>query len=63
MKFLELYRSWQIYLIPEAYAASIQGKLTGQLIDRYIAIEPISHRCIDDLTSGSIKAQIDEVNR
>jgi hypothetical protein len=58
MHFVLSYRGWQIYLVPEAYLL----KLADTLVDRYIAVEPETHSCIDDVTLGSIKASIDEVN-
>ena len=60
MQYITSYRGWQIYIVPEAYFATVKGKPTGQTIDRYIAIEPQTHSCIDDVTLGSIKASIDE---
>jgi hypothetical protein len=57
MKYLESYRGWQIYVIPEAYLM----QPANQLIDRYIAIEPETHSCIDDVTLGSLKTTIDEM--
>jgi hypothetical protein len=59
MRYLESYRGWQIYLLPEAYLSMPQNTA----LDRYIAIEPLTHSCIDDVTLGSIKSSIDEVYR
>jgi hypothetical protein len=63
MKYLESYRGWQIYIVPDAYYPTITGKLTSQMIDRYIAINPNTHSCIDDVSLGSIKASINEAQQ
>lgn len=59
MKYLETYQDWQIYILPEAYLSMPQNIM----LDRYIAVEPKTHSCIDDVTLGSLKAGIDEANR
>lgn len=56
MKYLETYREYQIYILPEAYLSLPQKAA----LDRYIAINPLTHQCIDDVTLGSLKAGIDE---
>ena len=63
MKYLETYRNWQIYVIPEAYV-SMDGdhEMTG-LTDRYVAVDPETHSCIDDVKLGSVKAGVEEALR
>ena len=59
MKFLEVYRGWSIFEIPDGYITKTHtsGEPLGA-ITRYIAIKETAS--IDDVTLGSLKAGIDE---
>jgi hypothetical protein len=59
MQFIEVYRGYQIYVIPDAYLSLPQNKL----LSRYIAVYIKGIVGVDDVSLPSLKATIDEMLR